>query len=72
MDSVLAIPRGAASGPLVPSMGADGTVVGVDPALRLGRILLHSPEGRIAADTAPKDRPPYGRCMRVAEFAILV
>ena len=52
MDTVLSIPRGVstASDQLFLAVGSDGTVVGVDPVLHPGRVLLFGPDGRIAAD----------------------
>ncbi len=50
-DTALSIPRGdgAVSDQLSLAVGPDGIVVGVDPALHPGRVLLFGPDGRIAA-----------------------
>ena len=50
MDTILSIPRGAVSDQLFISVGPDGTVVGVDPVLHPGRVLLFDADGRIGAD----------------------
>ena len=50
MDTVLSIPRGDVSDQLFLAVGRDGTVVGVDPVLHPGRVLLFGPDGGIDAD----------------------
>ena len=49
-DTVLSIPRGDVSDQLFLAVGPDGTVVGVDPVLHPGRVLLFGADGSIAAD----------------------
>lgn len=50
MDTVLSIPRGDVSDQLSLAVGPGGTVVGIDPVLHPGRVLLFGLDGRIAAD----------------------
>lgn len=50
MDTVLSIPRRDVSDQLVLAAMPGGAVVGVDPVMHPGRVLLFGPDGGIAAD----------------------